>query len=73
MDSVCSQLEAMIDYAQFEYADLPLVMIGGVCSNTIIRRRLTQRYGALFAADGYSCDNAAGIACLTRLRHEGVI
>ena len=48
-------------------------MIGGVCSNTIIRRRLTQRYGALFAADGYSCDNAAGIACLTRLRHEGVI
>lgn len=73
VDSVCSQLEAMIDFALSQYPDLPLVMIGGVCSNTIIRRRLTEKYGALFAADGYSCDNAAGIACLTRLRHEGVI
>ncbi len=73
VDSVCAELEAMIEFALAQHPDLPLLMIGGVCSNSIIRRRLTQRYGAVFAADGYSCDNAAGIACLTRLRYEGVI
>ena len=73
VDSVASVLEAMIDSAQALHPDLPLLMIGGVCSNTIIRRRLTQRYGAIFAGDGFSCDNAAGIAFLTRLKAEGGI
>ncbi len=73
IDSVCAELEGMIDFALQNYPDLPLLMIGGVCSNSIIRSRLSQRYHAVFATDGYSCDNAAGIACLTRLRHEGVI
>ena len=73
VDSVAAELQAMIDHALLTYSELPLLMIGGVCSNTIIRRRLNERYGAVFAADGFSCDNAAGIARLTRLRHEGVI
>ncbi len=73
VDSVYAELEAMIDYALQQNPNLPLLMIGGVCSNSMIRRRLTQRYGAVFAADGFSCDNAAGIARLARLRHEGVI
>ncbi len=73
VDSVSAELEAMIDNALLQYPDLPLLMIGGVCSNSLIRRRLSARYGALFAADGFSCDNAAGIAYLTKLRHEGVI
>ncbi len=73
VDSVSAELEAMIDAALLQYPDLPLLMIGGVCSNSLIRRRLSARYGALFAADGFSCDNAAGIAYLTKLRHEGVI
>ncbi len=71
INAVASQLQGMIDYALSLYPDLPLLMIGGVCSNTIIRRRLSDRYGALFAADGFSCDNAAGIAVLAKLRHEG--
>ncbi len=73
VDSVCSQLESMIDFALEQYPNLPLLMIGGVCSNTIIRRRLTARYGGIFAGEGFSCDNAAGIACLTALRKEGEI
>ncbi len=71
VDSVCSQLEAMIEYALLQYPNLPLLMIGGVCSNSIIRRRLSNRFGAIFAGEGYSCDNAAGIACLTALKHKG--
>lgn len=73
IDAVASELEAMIDYALLRYSELPLLMIGGVCSNSIIRRRLSQRYGAIFAAEGFSCDNAAGIAYLAKLRYEGGI
>lgn len=73
IDSVCSELQAMIDSALLQYSDLPLLMIGGVCSNTILRRRFSQRYGVIFAENGFSCDNAAGVAVLTRLKHEGVI
>ena len=73
IDSVSAELEAMIDHALLQYPNLPLLMIGGVCSNSLSRRRLTDRYGALFAGDGFSCDNAAGIAYLTKLCHEGVI
>lgn len=71
IDTVFANLKAMIDDASLCYPDLPLLMIGGVCSNTIIRRRLSETYGAVFAGDGFSCDNAAGIAFLTKLRHEG--
>lgn len=73
IDSVSAELEGMIDSALLRYPNLPLLMIGGVCSNSLIRRRLTARYGAVFAGDGFSCDNAAGIAYLTKLCHEGVI
>lgn len=73
VDSVSAELEAMIDGALMSYPGLPLLMIGGVCSNSILRERLTSRYGAVFAGDGFSSDNAAGIAFLTKLRHEGVI
>ena len=62
-----------LDFALDKYPGLPILMIGGVCSNTIIRRRITQRYGAVFAGEGFSCDNAAGIAFLTQLKHNGGI
>ena len=73
IDTVSATLQAMIDSVRPEYPDLPLLMIGGVCSNTLIREQLTQRYGAVFAGTGFSCDNAAGIAFLAKLRHEGVL
>jgi len=73
VERVCSTLEAMLDFALDKYPGLPILMIGGVCSNTIIRRRISQRYGAVFAGEGFSCDNAAGIAFLTQLKHNGGI
>lgn len=71
VDTVSAHLQAMIDEALMAYPKLPLLMIGGVCSNSIIRRRLSEDYGAVFAGDGFSCDNGAGIAYLAKLRHEG--
>lgn len=43
---------------------LPVVYSGGVMSNTIIRKRLKEEFGAVFAAEGFSSDNAAGLAVL---------
>ncbi len=50
-----------------KYPDFPVVYSGGVMSNTLIRKRLTEEFGAVFAAEGYSSDNAAGTAVLASL------
>ena len=73
VDTVYAHLKGMIDFAYQSYPGLPLLMIGGVCSNTLIRKRLAAEYGAVFAGDGYSCDNAAGIAVLAEMRRLGVL
>ena len=52
-----------------EYGELPLVFSGGVMSNSIISKRLGDKYGAFFAAPEFSCDNAAGTAVLTAMRN----
>lgn len=47
-----------------KYPGLPVVYSGGVMSNTLIRKRLKEDFGAVFAAEGFSSDNAAGLAVL---------
>ena len=37
-------------------------------SNSLIRERFTAEFGAVFAAPGFSSDNAAGIAVLGATR-----
>ena len=51
-----------------KYGEFPLVFAGGVMSNSIVRERMTNQYGALFAEPQFSSDNASGIAVLTMLR-----
>ncbi len=50
-----------------KHPGLPLVYSGGVMSNTLIRKRLREEFGAIFAAEGFSSDNAAGLAVLASL------
>lgn len=50
-----------------KYPGHPLVYSGGVMSNTLIRQRFKDEFGAVFAAPGFSSDNAAGIAVLASL------
>ncbi len=50
-----------------QHPGLPLVYSGGVMSNTLIRKRLKEEFGAVFAAEGFSSDNAAGLAVLASL------
>ncbi len=52
------------------YPSLPVVYAGGVMSNRILQEYLSQHFDAYFAAPEYSCDNAAGIAILAKLKWE---
>lgn len=64
IESVCAALDGMTERLLQQYGALPIVFAGGVMSNSVIRARLGEKYGASFAAPEFSCDNAAGVALL---------
>ena len=65
---ICSTLDEMTARILEKYGDLPLVFAGGVMSNSIINKTLSEKYGAYFAAPQFSSDNAAGIAIYAYLK-----
>ena len=67
---IADTLSEMVKNIFSEYGELPLVFAGGVMSNSIIRKIITSRFQAFFAEPEFSCDNAAGIAVLTKLNFE---
>ncbi len=64
LTAIAMSLLAMHDSIIERYGDLPVIFAGGVSSNTLIRRILTERTSSVFAAPEFSCDNAAGVALL---------
>ena len=67
-ESVAAALEGMIRALKATYGDLPLLFAGGVTSNRLISERFSEKYGAVFAPAAYSCDNAAGVALIGRMK-----
>ena len=59
LTSVCKAYEAENGKTRFVFA-------GGVMSNSIIKKRISERFDAVFAEPMLSSDNAVGIALLTR-------
>lgn len=51
--------------AMQEHPGLPVVFSGGVASNSLLRRKLTD-FDAVFAAPEFSTDNAMGVAILAQ-------
>lgn len=70
IEYICASLDAMAQAIIKEFGDLPLVFSGGVMSNSIISKKLGEKYGAVFAKPEFSCDNAAGIAVLTAITEK---
>ena len=70
---VSAVIDRMAENAVAAYPGLPVIFSGGVMSNRYMRRRLSEKYGNYFAEPQFSCDNAAGIARLTAMRHCGEI
>lgn len=68
--SIETALCLMTNELQKQYGSLPIVYAGGVMSNSLIRRSLTDTFGGEFAPPVYAADNAAGISVLCKLREE---
>ena len=64
IEAIAAVLDKMCGGLLEELGDLPVVFSGGVCSNSLLRRRLGERYHGYFAAPEFSSDNAAGAAVL---------
>lgn len=67
IDYISQVIYEMTSSILLKYPGLPLVYSGGVMSNTLIRKRLSEEFGAVFAAPGFSSDNAAGLAVLASI------
>lgn len=65
---ISASLEMMTDLLLEKYGNLPLVYAGGVMSNSLIKERFTNKYGAIFAKPEFSADNAAGVAVMAYLK-----
>ena len=68
LNTLASAIVRATDAAHEKYPGLPVLCSGGVASNSLLRRRMTQ---AVFAQPAFSTDNAMGVAILTdrRLRN----
>lgn len=67
---ICDAIDKMTEYAINKVGDVPIIYAGGVMSNTIINKTLSNKYNGHFAEPYYSSDNAAGIAYLTYLKEN---
>ncbi len=52
----------MTAYALDKYGDMPVIYVGGVMSDRLIRESLESDFDAYFAEPAFSCDNASGAA-----------
>lgn len=73
LDYIAVALEKMTDNLILHHGDLPLVFAGGVMSNKMIKKHLSNKFNCLFAQPQFSRDNAAGIAVLTALKEGAVL
>lgn len=65
---IADAVTEMTYFAFKKYGELPIIYVGGVMSDKIIKDIITSRYEAFFAEPEFSCDNAAGVAYLSHLR-----
>ena len=68
--SIIQGVETATRQALEQYPGLPVLCAGGVASNQLMRERMTQHCGAVFAETRYSTDNAMGTAILTWRAHH---
>ena len=67
-DFVGRTLLAMGEQILEKHGPMPVLFAGGVMSNQLMRKRLSERFDASFSEPAFSADNAAGIALLCRAR-----
>lgn len=68
-DYISRAIAIMSDAYEAEFGKTEFVYAGGVMSNSIIKKKLSERFKAYFAEPSMSADNAVGIAALARRRY----
>ena len=69
-DFLCETLRDMCRDALCKHGEMPVIFAGGVMSNTLMRKRLSDGVDAYFCEAEFSADNAAGIALLCKRAHS---
>ncbi len=67
---VANAIDEMTHRIMNVYGNIPIMFVGGVMSNTLIRNQITKKYNAYFAEPDLSCDNACGIAIYAYLKDK---
>ncbi len=67
---IANTVLAMLDAVINEYGELPVVFSGGVSSNSLLRKTISKKHSAYFAAPEFSLDNAAGVAIYGYLKQR---
>lgn len=69
LDFIYTVIYNMTTNALSKYGDLNIIYAGGVMSNSIIRKKITEKFpSAFFAKPEFSCDNAVGAAVFAYLK-----
>lgn len=69
IDYISAVVSGMTEYLISKYGNIPIVYAGGVMSNSMISKHISEKYGGVFAQPQYSTDNAAGIAVLAAYKN----
>lgn len=62
----------MLDGITKEYGNMPVVFSGGVSSNSLLRKNVSDKFNAYFAQPEFSLDNAAGVAIYGYLKSKEI-
>ena len=67
-----SVVNKMTEIILNDFGQLPIVYAGGVMSNSIIKKYMTEKYDCSFAEPEFSSDNAVGVAVLAALKEKQI-
>ena len=70
LNFIAETLVALTEQIREKYPDVPIVYAGGVMSNGILKKRLSDFNKTYFAEPEFSADNAAGIAVLIQRKYK---
>ncbi|MCD7800696.1 MAG: peptidase M22 [Ruminococcus sp.] len=62
LEYIYSSIRDMSKYALKKFGNVPILYVGGVMSNSIIRKKLSNEFECYFAQPQLSCDNAVGVS-----------
>lgn len=70
---IISVAETMLINARKTYGDIPVILSGGVMSNTLMQKKMTEYKDVYVAKPEFSSDNAVGTAILGAIKNGEII